>query len=79
MNNRWTPEWRELLIGAVAGFAAQEFFLRRNVRRFVESVEQGDMEAAERYADRAYLSNLLLWVRHRLDRAELTDDDADSG
>lgn len=69
----WYPEWRELMLGVGAGLAVQEFYLRRNVRRFVESVEQGDMDAAERYADRAYLSNLLLWMRHRVERVEPDD------
>jgi hypothetical protein len=63
----WYPSWREFLFGAAAGIASNVLWLRRNVRRFVESIEQGDMDAAERYANRAYLTNLLLWLRRRPD------------
>jgi hypothetical protein len=70
----WYPSWRELLFGIAAGFASNELWLRRNLRRFVEAVEQGDMDAAEKFADRAYLTNFLLWLRHRMEGENAEDD-----
>jgi hypothetical protein len=71
----WYPSWREFLVGSIAGFATNELWLRRNIRRFVDAVEQGHMEAAEMFADRAYLTNLLLWLR-RSDSPGDTEDDS---
>ena len=69
----WYPSWSELLFGIGAGYAANVLWLRRNVRRFVEAVEQGDMDAAEKFANRAYLTNFLLWLQRR------TEDDGSEG
>lgn len=68
--------WLELLFGIAAGIATNELWLRRNLGRFVDAVERGDMDGAETYANRAYLTNLLLWVRRRAESDDSDDDSA---
>lgn len=52
----------ELAVGVALGVATNELWLRWHLRAWSDAVERGDFDEAERQADRAYLSHVVLWL-----------------